>query len=55
VAAAAVAALSSLDDSFDERDAEKAPVGKVEALAVLDDAIRFLRGGIDALQDDRAG
>ena len=47
VAAAAVAALSSLDDSFDHEP----PVAKGEALAVLDDAIRFLRGGIEALQD----
>ena len=47
VAAAAVAALSSLDDNF-ERDS---PVVKGEALAVVDDAIRFLRGGIEALQD----
>jgi hypothetical protein len=27
------------------------PVAKAEALAVLDDAMLFLRGGIDALQD----
>ena len=47
VAAAAVAALSSLDDSFDREP----PVAKDEALAVLDDAIRFLRGGIEALRD----
>jgi AcrR family transcriptional regulator len=48
VAAAAVAALTSLQGSFDD---EAAPVGKAEALAVLDDAIVFLRGGIEALQD----
>jgi AcrR family transcriptional regulator len=48
VAAAAVAALTSLEGSFDD---EAAPVGKAEALAVLDDAIVFLRGGIEALQD----
>jgi AcrR family transcriptional regulator len=47
VAAAAVAALSSLSDGFDA----DAPVAKEEALTVLDDAIRFLRGGIEALQD----
>jgi AcrR family transcriptional regulator len=47
VAAAAVAALSSLEGSFDE-NAEGA---KAEALAVLDDVMLFLRGGIDALQD----
>jgi AcrR family transcriptional regulator len=48
VAAAAVAALTSLEGSFDDK---AAPVGKAEALAVLDDAIVFLRGGIEKLQD----
>jgi AcrR family transcriptional regulator len=51
VAAAAVAALTSLEDNFDEK-AERLPVAKSEALAVLDDAMLFLRGGIDALQDN---
>jgi AcrR family transcriptional regulator len=48
VAAAAVAALTSLEGSFHD---EAAPAGKAEALSVLDDAIVFLRGGIEALQD----
>jgi AcrR family transcriptional regulator len=51
VAAAAMAALDSLEGSFDEKAAQRVPVVKAEALAVLDDAMRFLRGGIDALQD----
>ena len=51
VAAAALAALTSLDTSFDESDEQRAPVAKAEALAVLDDALLFLSGGIDALQD----
>jgi AcrR family transcriptional regulator len=42
VAAAALAALTSLEGSVDH---------KSEALAVLDDAMVFLRGGLDALQD----
>ena len=46
VTAAAVAALNSLDHTFDE----KASVAKAEALAVLDDAVLFLRAGIGALQ-----
>jgi AcrR family transcriptional regulator len=46
VTAAAVAALNSLDKTFDE----KASVAKAEALAVLDDAVLFLRAGIGALQ-----
>ena len=50
VAAAAMAALSSLEGSFDEK-AERTPVAKGEALSVLDDAMLFLRGGLDALQD----
>jgi AcrR family transcriptional regulator len=48
VAAAAIAALTTLDESFDEADE---PVTKTESLAVLDDAMLFLHGGLDALQD----
>jgi AcrR family transcriptional regulator len=51
VAAAAMAALTSLEGSFDEKAAQRAQGAKAEALAVLDDAMLFLRGGIDALQD----
>ena len=49
VAAAAMAAMTSLDGSFDEK-AEQ-PVTKAESLAVFDEALVFLRGGLDALQD----
>jgi AcrR family transcriptional regulator len=52
VAAAAMAALTSLEGTFDEDANQPGAVGKAEALAVLDDAIRFLRGGIDSLQDE---
>jgi AcrR family transcriptional regulator len=51
VAAATMAALSSLGDSFDVKGEQRTPVAKGEALSVLDDAMLFLRGGIDALQD----
>jgi AcrR family transcriptional regulator len=51
VAAAAVAALTSLEGTFDEKAEQDAPVAKAEALAVLDHALLFLRGGLDALQD----
>lgn len=44
VAAAAVATLTSLEGSVEEG-------AKTEALAVLDDAMVFLRGGLDALQE----
>jgi hypothetical protein len=44
-------ALTSLEGTFDEKAEQREPVAKAEALAVLDDAMLFLRGGIDALQD----
>ena len=50
VAAAAMAALTLARRQL-RREAERGPVAKAEALAVLDDAMLFLRGGIDALQD----
>jgi AcrR family transcriptional regulator len=50
VAAAAIAALTSLEGTLDET-AKTTAGGKAEALAVLDEAMLFLRGGIDALQD----
>lgn len=49
VAAAAMAALTSLEGSF-EKD-KRGPGAKAEKLAVFDNALLFLRGGIDALQD----
>ena len=49
VAAAAMAALTSLEGT--DADKHRVPADKAEALAVLDDAMLFLRGGIDALQD----
>jgi AcrR family transcriptional regulator len=51
VAAAAMAALNSLEGSLDEKAEQQGPGAKAEALAVLDEAMLFLRGGIDALQD----
>jgi AcrR family transcriptional regulator len=51
VAAAAMAALHSLDNTLDENPDQHVRETKTEALAVLDDAMLFLRGGIDALQD----
>ena len=50
VAAAAMAALTSLESSIEEAE-QRAPVAKADALAVLDDAMVFLRAGLDALQD----
>jgi AcrR family transcriptional regulator len=51
VTAAATAALSSLESTVHEQTEQRGPAAKAEALAVLDDAILFLRGGIDALQN----
>ncbi len=55
VAAAATAALTSLEGSVGEKAEQHAPVAKAEALAVLDDAMLFLRGGLDALSAGRSG
>jgi AcrR family transcriptional regulator len=55
VAAAAVAALTSLKGTVDEKAEQQVPVAKAEALAVLDDAMLFLRGGLDALSAGRSG
>jgi AcrR family transcriptional regulator len=49
VTAAAIAALTSLEDTIHDKAEQR--VAKAEALAVLDDAMLFLRGGIDALQN----
>jgi AcrR family transcriptional regulator len=49
VTAAALAALTSLENTIHDKAEQRAT--KAEALAVLDDAMLFLRGGIDALQD----
>jgi AcrR family transcriptional regulator len=50
VTAAALAALTSLEGTLHD-DAGTRRLNKADALAVLDDAMLFLRGGIDALQD----
>ena len=50
VTAAAIAALTSVEGTIHEKTEQR--VAKAEALAVLDDAMVFLRGGIDALQDE---
>jgi AcrR family transcriptional regulator len=49
VTAAAMAALTSLESTVREKADQR--IAKADALAVLDDVIAFLRGGIDALQD----
>jgi hypothetical protein len=45
-----MAALTSLGDSIDEKETT-APAARAEKLALFDEAMLFLRGGIDALQD----
>jgi AcrR family transcriptional regulator len=51
VAAAATAALSSLQVTIDKDEESAGMPSKDEALAVLDQALVFLRGGVTALQD----
>jgi AcrR family transcriptional regulator len=50
VAAAAVAALTSLGQSI-ERTGDQPPDSKEDKLAVFDEAMVFLRGGLGALRD----
>jgi hypothetical protein len=45
-----MAALSSLAGTIDDKE-KPAPVAKAEKLALFDEALVFLRGGIGALQD----
>jgi AcrR family transcriptional regulator len=52
VTAAAIAALTSLEGTLHETTEQRGPAAKAEALAVLDDVMLFLRGGLDALQDE---
>jgi AcrR family transcriptional regulator len=52
VAAAAMAALTSLEGGDHETADQPLAAGKADALAVVDEAMIFLRGGIDALQVD---
>jgi AcrR family transcriptional regulator len=49
VAAAAVAALTSLSETF-EASESGAPADKEQSLAVLDEAMLFLRGGLDSMR-----
>jgi AcrR family transcriptional regulator len=55
VAAAATAALLSTESYYKDEGPEQAqsPLTKAMSLALLDDALTFLRGGIAALQDRR--
>jgi hypothetical protein len=53
VAAAAVAALQASSDAADvilEKDAEKAQELMADPVAFIDDALRFLEGGLAALR-----
>jgi AcrR family transcriptional regulator len=49
VTAAAIAALTSLEGTIQDQAEQR--VAKAEALAVLDDVVLFLGGGIDALRN----
>jgi AcrR family transcriptional regulator len=53
VAAAATAALLSTESYYKDEGREHAQLGKAASLALLDDALTFLRGGLGALQRGR--
>jgi hypothetical protein len=55
VAAAATAALLSTESYHHEEGGVDPATAEAESLALLDDALTFLRGGIDALQRTRSG
>jgi hypothetical protein len=46
-----MAALRSLGDSAGHKDHAPDPEAKAKSLAMFDEALRFLRGGIEALQE----
>ena len=54
VTAAAMAAMTSLEGSVDKKTAKPGAEGKAEALALFDNALLFLRGGIEALRTSSA-
>jgi AcrR family transcriptional regulator len=52
IAASITAAFMSVRDRFDEAVAGGEPVSHEQAMAILDEVLEFLRGGLDALQRD---
>jgi hypothetical protein len=52
VAASVTAAFMSVRDRIVEADAGGEPLDHEQAMAILDQVIEFLRGGLEALQDD---
>jgi AcrR family transcriptional regulator len=52
IAASITAAFMSVRDRFDEAVAGGEPVSHEQAMAILDEVLEFLRGGLDALQHD---
>jgi len=52
IAASITAAFTSVRDRFIEADTDGEPVSHEQAMAILDEVLEFLRGGLDALQRD---
>ncbi len=52
IAASVTAAFSAVRDRLQQGSGE--PIPHEEALAILDEVIEFLRGGLEALQRDRS-
>jgi hypothetical protein len=50
IAASITAAFMSVSDRFFEAEASAEPVRHEQAMAILDEVLEFLRGGLEALQ-----
>jgi len=52
IAASMVAALQSVSDRFFEAESAGEPINHEQGMAILDEVLEFLRGGLEAIQRD---
>jgi len=52
IAASMVAALQSVSDRFFEAESAGEPINHEQGMAILDEVLEFLRGGLEAIQHD---
>ena len=52
IAASMVAALQSVSDRFFEAESAGEPINHEQGMAILDEVLEFLRGGLEAMQRD---
>jgi hypothetical protein len=52
IAASITAAFTSISDRFQEAESGGEPVSHEQGMAILDQVLEFLRGGLEALQRD---